>query len=1041
MRFGVLGPLAVWTDEGVQVRVPEAKVRALLADLLVHEGRPVPVDRLIDDLWGARPSANPVGTLQARVSQLRRALGSADAVVRDPSGYRLAGARVDAKEFADLLGRAREGSLEARAGLLADALALWRGPAYADHADAAFAAPAAARLEEARLTALEDQAEVRLALGEPVELAELVREHPLRERLRGLHLRALYRGGRQSEALDSYAEVRALLADELGVDPSRELAALYEAILRQDPSLDSPPHTRAFLNTVAGEPATQDPGFESGVRLPVPMTELIGRDEAVAEVRALLGSSRLVTLTGPGGVGKTRLAVESAAQVEEVRLVELAATGDPVQAVIEALGLRDDGVSAGPVERLVTALRDRRLLLVMDNCEHVIDRAADLVSTLLNAARGLRVLATSREALAVPGERVWPVPPLETEQGIRLFAARAVAADPGFALDEDDAKTVATIVERLDGMPLALELAATKVRALGLRELAVRLDDRFRVLGAGRRGAPGRQQTLRAVIDWSWELLSEAERVVLRRLAVHADGCLLEAAEQVCAERGVDVVATIAQLVDRSLVSPGPRYRLLETVRAYGLERLAEAGESDVLRERHAAYYTELAERARLRGPEQGEWLRRLDAEGANLRVALESETHALRLVNALGWYWYLRGRRGEASAAIARALTSGTGEPKERALAAVWHAVMTLSTGDEAEAAPYEELDEAGQAFADWFMSYVRWAYGDHAVHGVRVERALAAFRRQGDRWGVAAALCVRARLALVRGDLAAMREDGERSLALFDELGDGWGRSEAMDTLGLLAEIRGDYEESARLRGEGLRLAEELGLEISFSLSVLGRTALLMGDHALADEYHERARRLAVEHSYKSAEEHAVVGLGLSARRQGRLDEAEALLRPWLTWLRQVDGQPGVALILAELGFAAEQRGDLRAALALHREGYESAGASGDPRAVALALEGLAGALPARDAARLLGTATAIRRTVGAPLPRAERGDVERIAARARAELGEREYDRLHASGEGELGEHLPRAFRGGPCQQPAAEGLDPLGHADQPEAPAEP
>ncbi|GAA2370367.1 BTAD domain-containing putative transcriptional regulator [Nonomuraea africana] len=798
---------------------------------------------------------------------------------------------------------------------------------------------------------------------------------------------------------------------------------------------------RALLSTVAGGPATQDPGFESGVRLPVPMTELIGRDEAVAEVRALLGSSRLVTLTGPGGVGKTRLAVESAAEVEEVRLVELAATGDPVQAVIEALGLRDDGVSAGPVERLVTALRDRRLLLVMDNCEHVIDRAADLVSTLLNAARGLRVLATSREALAVPGERVWPVPPLETEQGVRLFAARAVAADPGFALDEGDAKTVATIVERLDGLPLALELAATKVRALGLRELAVRLDDRFRVLGAGRRGAPGRQQTLRAVIDWSWELLSEAERVVLRRLAVHADGCLLEAAEQVCAERGVDVVATIAQLVDRSLVSPGPRYRLLETVRAYGLERLAEAGESDVLRERHAAYYTDLAERARLRGPEQGEWLRRLDAEGANLRVALESETHALRLVNALGWYWYLRGRRGEASAAIARALASGTGEPKERALAAVWHAVMTLSTGDEAEAVPYEELDEAGQAFADWFMSYVRWVYGDYMVHGVRVERALAAFRRRGDRWGVAAALCVRARLALIHGDLAAMREDGERSLALFDELGDGWGRSEAMDTLGLLAEIRGDYGESARLRGEGLRLAEELGLEISFSLSVLGRTALLMGEHALADEYHERARRLAVEHSYKSAEEHAVVGLGLSARRQGRLDEAEALLRPWLTWLRQVDGQPGVALILAELGFAAEQRGDLRAALALHREGYESASASGDPRAVALALEGLAGALPARDAARLLGTATAIRRSVGAPLPRAERGDVDRIAARARAELGEREYDRLHASGEGELGEHLPRAFRGGPCQQPAAEGLDPLGHADQPEAPAEP
>ncbi|MEU7899023.1 BTAD domain-containing putative transcriptional regulator [Nonomuraea sp. NPDC049152] len=1019
MRFGVLGPLAVWADDGSPVRVPEAKVRALLVDLLVHEGRPVPMDRLIDDLWGGRPSGNPVGTLQARVSQLRRALGGPETVVREPAGYRLAGAQVDAGEFTALVARARESTPQARAGLLADALALWRGPAYADHADEPFVAAAAASLEEARLTALEDQAEVRLALGEPVELGALVDRHPLRERLRGLHMRALYSGGRQSEALESYAGVRERLAEELGVDPGKELAALYEAILRQDPSLETRP---------------------SGQRLPLPLTELIGREDAVAEVRSLLDAGRLVTLTGPGGVGKTRLAMETAGRLEDVRLVELAATNDPVQAVIEALGIRDDGASVGPVERLVTALRDKRLLLVMDNCEHVIDGTADLVATLLRAAGGLRVLATSREPLAVQGERVWPVPPLETAQGVRLFAARAVAADPGFALDDGNAETVATIVERLDGLPLALELAATRVRALGVRELAARLDDRFRVLGAGRRGAPGRQQTLRAVIDWSWELLSEAERVVLRRLAVHADGCLLEAAEQVCAEQGVDVLGTLAQLVDRSLVSPGPRYRLLETVRAYGLERLEEAGEAEELRRRHAAYYTELAERAELRGAEQGEWLRRLDAEGANLRVALERESHALRLVNALGWYWFLRGRRGEASRAIARALSFGGGETGERALAAVWQAGMTLSTGDQADAVPYEELDRAGAAFADWFLSYVRWAYGDRPAHEARVERALTAFRELGDRWGTAAALDVRSKLAIVRGDLAAMEADGERSVAIFQEVGDGWGQSEAMETLGLLAEIRGEYEESARWRGLGLRLAEELGLESAYRLSVLGRTALLRGDYTLADDYHERARRLAAEQSYKSAEEHAVLGLGLSARRQGRLEEAERLLRPWLTWLRQVDGQPGLALILAELGFAAEQRGDTAAALALHREGYACARASGDPRAVALALEGLAGALPARDAARFLGTAGAIRESVGAPLPPAERGDVERIAARALAELGEQAYAEAHASGQRELGTHLPRTLRGGPRQQPAAQRLDPLGHADQPEPAAQ-
>ncbi|PZG09548.1 AfsR family transcriptional regulator, partial [Nonomuraea aridisoli] len=684
MRFGVLGPLQVRTEDGRPVEVAEPKVRALLADLLVHGGGPVPADRLVEDLWEDRAGRNPVGTLQARVSQLRRALGDRAAVLHGPGGYRLAGCDCDAARFRALVGR-RSRDPRVRAEELGQALALWRGPAYAEFADAEFARAEAAGLEEARLAALEEQAEILLDLGEPVDLGSLVARHPLRERLVAAHLRALYRGGRQGEALTAYAELRGRLAEELGVDPSPELTALHQAILRQDPALHRPAAAR-------GGPTN----------LPAPLTELIGRDAEVASVRGLLGAARLVTLTGPGGVGKTSLALEAARGVtapDGVWLVELAGAIDPSEAVAAVLGVRDDG--ALPLtSRLAAALAGKDVLLVLDNCEHLLDppdrsTVPGLVAELLRAVPGLRVLATSREPLGVTGERVRVVPPLPEPEAVRLFTARA-----GVEPDE----TVATVCRRLDGLPLALELAATRVRALGVQELADRLDDRFRLLSAGTRDAPARQRTLRAVIDWSWELLGEAERVVLRRLAVHADGCTLEAAEEVCAEPGVDVLDTLARLVDRSLVVrvPGPRFRLLESVAAYCVERLCEAGELDLIRDRHARYYTALAGRADLRGPGQREWLARLDAETANLRLAL-SGPHPLRLVNALAWYWILRGRLREARRSLTTALNAtgpGAGE------AAVWLAGVELLIGETAVSVRREGLDLAGEALADWLLT-----------------------------------------------------------------------------------------------------------------------------------------------------------------------------------------------------------------------------------------------------------------------------------------------------------------------------------------------
>lgn len=1044
MRFGVLGPLEVWTADGRPVRVPELKVRAVLAVLLANQGRFVAVSRLVDDLWGEEEQpGNPTRALQAKVSQLRRVLddaepGGRELVLSRPPGYVLqAGAEaVDAGRFTALSSRAREmDDLRAKAALLADALALWRGPAFADFGSEPFALAAINRLEEERLAALEEQADARLSLGEHSllvgELADLVTRYPLRERLRAIHLRALYRAGRQSEALASYGDLRKRLAEELGLDPGPELVALQQAILTQDPALEATPAPV----TSAARPRTN---------LPAPVTALIGRSEAVTHIEALLEAGRLVTLTGPGGVGKTRLAMETATQQvaafpDGAWAVELTgrsaqpnvpppaiSVGELAEVVAAALGVRDDAALPGLlasgepvalVDRLAAALRTKSLLLVLDNCEHVVEPLAELVDVLLRAAPGLRVLATSQEPLALAGEALWTVPPLDEAAAVELFAARAAAAAPGFTLDARNAEDIAAICRRLDGIPLALELAATRVRALGVRGLLARLDDRFRLLTIGHRDAPPRQQTLRAMIDWSWELLSDPERIVLRRLAVHTDGCTLEAAEAVCAGDGVgaeDVLDLLSRLVDRSLVvaedAEGLRYRLLESVAAYCVERVREAGEFEPVRQRHLRYYVALAEQAEahLRGPAQGQWMQRLDAEAANLRKALAAAVRdgaaelALRLVTALAWYWVLRGRLGEAGRSLKSALT--VAENSSAAALRAWDTGIAILAGDGTDRMTriravlrlYED-GAGGRPWAQWFLGHALCSTGDLPAGEDLINQALDGFGALGDRWGTAAALSDRATQMLVRGDLAAVRRDGERSAALFRELGDRWGQLQTVGALGALAEIFGDYERAAGLSRDGLRMAEGLGLwtQASDLLSGLGRLALLLGDHPQAREFHERAMRLAAEQGFRAGEANAEVGLALGARREGKLDTAEGHLRNVLQWHRQVGLEGANSLILAELGFVAEQRGDAKVALALHREGFAAARILGDPRALALALEGLAGAqaLAGRhtEAAMLLGAAAAARESAGAPLPAAERGDVDRITAVARQGLGE--------------------------------------------------
>ncbi|MFD7678388.1 BTAD domain-containing putative transcriptional regulator [Streptomyces sp. NPDC060187] len=1092
MRFGVLGPLMVWDGEGREVKVPEAKVRALLAALLANDEGPVSADRLIEDLWGDVPPGNPRAALQAKISQLRRVVGR-DRVVRQPPGYglRLDGDdEVDAVRFRALVTEARPvQDPRTRAALLTEALNLWRGPAYADFADDGFVQGTAQRLAEQRLSVLEDQAEARLEAQDHAllagELADLVARHPLRERLRAVQMRALYAAGRQNEALASYDDLRCRLVEELGVDPSPELAALHGAVLRQDPELSAETSrkgergrapevrngaTSAMAASGTGPAASADaPGPGAHSNLPVPLTPLVGRHEALARLSHLLTEQRLVTLTGPGGVGKTRLAVAAATAEREsagagqpadgVWLVEFSGirsgtAADLAQVLAATLGIRDDtphslpgtGTSdASLPHRLAAALRDRRTLLVLDNCEHVIDAAAELTELLLRTAPGLRVLATGQQPLGLAGEAVFLVEPLPPTDAVRMFMERAAAATPGFprdpqAPDESDRQAVAEICGRLDGIPLALELAATRVRALGVKGLAARLNDRFRVLTFGQRGAPARQQTLRAVIDWSWELLSAPERIVLRRLAAHSDGCDLEAAEAVCAGDGVtrdEVLDLVTRLVDRSLVvvvegPTGPRYRLLESVAAYATEQLHEMEDFTAVRDRQLRHYRALAEHAEphLRGDGQQFWLARLDAEAGNLRTSLDEALRragagepeeAVRLTTALAWWWLLRGRLNEARSRLGSVLatTPGSSAPAELALLRTAFALLTgdssavaavsanrcTGTGDglvtmsglgtRAEAIP----DPVRRARALWLCAYGLFCAGDTAEGDELNTRALTLSTAAGDQWGTAAALGLRASLALACGDLAGLGRDGLLSARLFRELGDGWGELQTVSPLAALAEIKGAYADAERRQHEGLRMARELGLEaeVSARLSGLGRLALLARDWDRARDLHEQARRIAVEQGYKYGEIHSVMGLALGARRSGDLDGAETHLLRIRDGYADVSSRAGDHLLLAELGFTAELRGDAKGASRHHLEGLEIARLLAEPRALALSLEGLAGAaaLPgqvatAACAAELLGAAAAARSRAGAPLPPAERGDVDRVTAAARKALG---------------------------------------------------
>ncbi|MDG6109977.1 tetratricopeptide repeat protein [Dactylosporangium aurantiacum] len=1032
MWFGILGPLEVRADGGEPVAVGGPKPRALLTVLLLNAGQVVAADRF------AAGSANAV---QAQVSRLRRCL-PAGLVEFTGGGYRLAvdPDDVDVHRFERL---AREGRRLLAAGAapravpaLREALALWRGPALADLPDAG---AQRARLDELRLTAVEDLVEAELATPAGTCVADLrglVAEHPFRERLAGQLMRALHAAGRTAAALAEYDRVRRLLADELGADPSPDLAAIHLAILRAQPpaAASAAPGALTGPAPAAAGPAADAALAAGGIAVPArqgppaQLTSFVGRDRELAALARHIapgGGARLVTVTGPGGIGKTRLAVEAAGRASRgtcfADLSRLDSGAQVPAAVLGALGLREAGFpapAADPVRLLTGALRDTGLLLVLDNCEQVLDAAANLARTLLTACPGLTVLATSREPLGLTGETLLPLAPLDTAPpagrsavvapAVRLFADRAAAARPGFALTPGTAGQVAGICAALDGLPLAIELAAARLRHLDVAGIADRLtgDDHFRLLSRGDRTAAERHRTLRAVVDWSWQLLRPEEQALARRLAVFTGGAPLDAVEAVC---GVpDAAEVLADLVDRSLVSVRDgRCTMLGTIHLYCRERLAEAGEEPALRRAHARHQLALARRADpfLRRAEQLEWLAVLSAEHENLMAALrwavrEDRPTAMRLVAALAAYWWLGGRRTGVGDLAAELLDDVPDGLDEEYVSCVVHAEARAGAGHRRRA---DDIMRTMRGPLRHPFGAAVWGMTTTSEHATRTPSA----RLLGDDpWNVALGRLGFAMLAVLDGRTGDGEAELRAVLASFRTVGERWGTAQALDGLAGVAAWRGEWARAHELWREALALLDELGAGLE-SADVLCRRAEAhrrQGDLAAAAADLRRAAGLSAA-AGRPDTSLVALGLGEVARHAGDLIEAARRLERALAGAAA--GEPGAAYttapILTALARAAETAGRVDEAARRHREALAAARQMPLAATLAAVAEGLAGhacrtagRAGAERGAVLLGAAVALRGT-------AVTGDVDvaRTAAAARAALGPEAFAAAYARG----------------------------------------
>jgi predicted ATPase/DNA-binding SARP family transcriptional activator len=955
LSFGLLGTMTVASEAG-RIDIRGAVRRRLLARLLISANRPVPVDRLKEDLWEGDPPASAASTLKSHVSLLRASLGPGRLSYADgcyvltvsPDELDVFLFEREATAGHEML---RQGDALGAATTLGGALARWRGAALADVAGTTWGEPEAVRLEEMRAAAVEGWLAARLAAGEThaviADAEAAVSAHPLREASWAKLITALYLSGRQAEALRAYQRLRELLGEELGIAPSRELVLLEGAILRQDLEI-APAAGRELAAAAAAAAAGADAGVAAGAgadrleggavpgpggapvnapasNLPRELTSFVPRPAELAAVAALVAEPGLVTLTGAGGTGKTRLALRAAAEAEvaydAVWLCELAAIDDPADVVRElasAVGYSDrEGVDLAVT--VAQRLAEGSNLMVLDNCEHLLDASAAVAARLLREAPQLRLLATSRSPLGVVGEVVHRVPSMsvpDEESGlsellgfesVRLFVERAKSQQAGFALNSDNCGSVASICVRLDGIPLALELAAARMRVMSLADIESRLDDRFRLLTSGARTSPPRQQTLELLIDWSYDLLDEPERAVFATLAVFAGGFDLSAAESVSSPETVAqsaVLDIVASLVDKSLLQVDTsgvtaRYRMLESVRAYAADKLAATGGENA-RAAHAAHFLRLVELAapHFSGSSQLSWRARLEQDDDNLRLAFANliaagtSEEALRFGSAVSRFWNSRGFYGDEvdllGAALERPDAAEPTPARGAALAAAGYLMFRRGSGASAigyleEALRIADLagSQALRADALRTMAWLADRRGEPAAAAALAHDAVDAARASGQTHLIARAYDVRA-AASQQHDPESARRDYAEALRCCRADGDGLGQASALNNLGVLDLEQGDMQ-AARSRFAAARAIAE-GVKdaalIPFLEYGVGLAACLDGDYEGAEPAFASALMAARRTGQRSLVAYAVLGAAAVRAATGREPEAAVLL-----------------------------------------------------------------------------------------------------------------------------------------------------------------
>ena len=1056
MQVGILGPLQVHAGDR-QLTITGSRLRALVTRLAADAPSTVSIAELVDAVWPGEPPADPTNALQSLVSRVRRALGDATRIQQVAGGYRLTvdPGDVDAAVFGELVAAGRRDLRQDRpTGAhehLTKALSLWRGEPLIDAADGPYAAAARTRLDELRLDAQIDLIEAQLLLGGAAEviadLEQLVAAHPLRERLAGQLMRALATTGRQADALAVYERLRDRLGGELGVDPGAEVQAVHLAVLRGEIAPDAP------------RPAID----RRRTNLRIPLTRLIGRDHEVQRINDLLADGRLVTIVGPGGAGKTRLAQEIGSIVaadhrDGVWLVELAAVTEPkgiVPAMIGALGLLDtravdrrtERTARDSVEYLFDVLAEADCLLIVDNCEHLVAPVAALVEDMLMHSPALRVLTTSREPLGIVGESLCLVPPLGLPPvgasakdavgypAVRLLVERGRAVASGFAVHEDTVGDVVEIVRRLDGLPLAIELAAARLRVMPVAEIATRLSDRFRLLTGGSRTAVPRHRTLRAVVEWSWDLLSGDERLLAERLAVFPAGATLTAASRVCADERLPadgIADRMLSLVDKSLLAvvdgPTVRYRMLETIREFGVEQLAERGEVDAARAAHARFFARLAHQMDplLRTSGQLAAIGTLNAEknniGAALRFLADSQDPGdrdacLDLALDMSWFWQMIGAEAETASwmTVALAATEGSDHPGRRWALATMELVKAFTGGWPSNEAAndfrvlsrrlaHDLVDGPPPPNAGFTMLPAMLALigGDAALAEQLVDRAL----RSGDSWTAATLRTTRAMFAENDGDLGGVRANVDAALAGFEQIGDRWGMSSVLSARGNLRALDGDTRGGIEDYERAMQYARDLGSADDESMLRMRLAGLLTrtGDLARAAALIDEVRQHLSDRSYGF--DRGLFASGLAAMIRLMTGDVEGA-QEMADQLRKERDQRGPdvldghssAMVCGVMAIVAVHAGRVDQAVADVRAGYPLAVRTEDMPVVATSGVALAWVAAASDrpeqAARALGAAARLRGSddVGDPM-------VARLVDRLRAELGG-PYDEQYGRG----------------------------------------